>query len=73
MSLYGRTGPGGAVLNFLFDGESKSVDLNSTTPGNNSTRLWSIEGLGDDDHQFIGQTSATNGSAAANIWVDYFE
>ena len=73
ISLYGRRGPGGGILNLVFDGEKTSVNLNSTDPGNNSTRLWSREGLGDGDHQFIGYTTATIGQVDANIWVDYFE
>ena len=73
ISLYGRRGPGGGILNFVFDGEISSVYLNSTSPDNNSTRLWSKEGLGDGDHQIIGTTTATDGQAVANIWLDYFE
>ena len=47
--------------------------MDSTNPDNNSTRLWSKEGLGDGDHQVIGYTAPTEGQAVANIWLDYFE
>ena len=73
ISLYGRRGPGGGILNFVFDGEKSSVYLNSTNPDSNSIRLWSKEGLGDGDHQIIGTTNVTDGQAVANIWLDYFE
>ena len=73
MSLYGRKDPDGGILYLVFDGEESSVNLNSTKPDNNSTLLWSIEGLGDSDHQIIGATIARKGQAAANISLDYFE
>ena len=73
VSLYGRTGPGGGLLNLLFDGERTSLKLNSTNPSDTPIRLWHKEGLGDDDHQVITRTSTMNGSDVANIWVDYIE
>jgi len=73
ISLYGRNGPGGGILNLRFDGEMTSTNLNSTDPGSNSTRLWQIGGLSDGDHQVIGSTAAVNGQVVANIWIDYFE
>ena len=81
ISLYGRSGPGGGILNLVFNGEKSSVNLKSTD--HNSTRLWSKEGLGNVDHQGIGTTTATDGQAVANIcvrvvypvtiWLNYFE
>ena len=73
ISLYGLRGPGGGILNVVFDGERSSVYMNSTNPDNSSTRLWSKEGLGDGDHQVFCTTTATDGQAVANIWLDYFE
>ena len=73
ISLYGRRGPGGGILFLVLDGETSLVYLNSTNPDNNSTRLWSKEGLRDGDHQVIGTTDAANDLSVGNIWLDYFE
>jgi hypothetical protein len=73
ISLYGRTGPGGGMLNLVFDGEATTVNLNSTDPSNSSTRLWHLDGMVDGDHSVIGYTSAAADQTVANVWVDYFE
>ena len=73
ISLYGRTGVGGAVLHLLFDGVwQKAVPLSSNNP-TNSTLLWHLEGQSDGDHQLFGSTYLTEGQLVANIWLDYVE
>ena len=73
ISLYGRTGVGGGVLNLLFDGVSQTaVPLSSNDP-TNSTLLWHLEGQSDGDHQLLGSTCLAAGQLVANIWLDYVE
>lgn len=73
ISIYGRKGPGGGLVNLLFDGERTTLNLTSTELSNSSIRLWNRDGLGDGDHQVITHTSAMDGSVVANIWIDYIE
>lgn len=74
VSLYGRTGIGGGILNLLFDGVvQKPVYLNTTDPLINSTLLWHVEGKDDGDHQVFGYTSLADRQGVANIWLDGFE
>jgi len=73
LSLYGRKGPGGGILNLVFDGETTSTNVSSTDPDSNSTRLWQVGGLPEGDHQVIGYSTTVTGQDVANIWIDYFE
>ena len=75
LSLYGRTGPGGGILNLVFDGKRDPLYLNSTISSTDSIRLWHTEGLPDGDHQVICWTTALDGNdvyGVANVWIDYF-